>query len=95
MTTVDHDVRDNPTRSRFELAVDGETAVLDYRLADGVMTLTHTGVPRALEGRGVGSRLVKGALDAIRQRGLKIVVRCWFVDGYIDRHPEYRSLEAK
>jgi predicted GNAT family acetyltransferase len=86
------EVRDNPAQSRFELTVDGETAVLDYRLVDKVMTLTHTGVPRALEGRGIGSRLVKGALDAIRARDLKIVVLCWFVNGYIDRHPEYASL---
>jgi predicted GNAT family acetyltransferase len=88
------EVRDNPANHRFELTVDGETAVLDYRLAGDVMTLTHTGVPRALEGRGIGSALVKGALDTIRARKLKIVVLCWFVDGYIDRHPEYRDLKA-
>jgi predicted GNAT family acetyltransferase len=86
------EVRDNAAKRRFELTVDGETAVLDYRLADGVMTLTHTGVPAALEGRGIGSALVKGALDQIRARKLKIVVLCWFVDGYIDRHPEYADL---
>ena len=87
-------VRDNPARGRYELIVDGETAVMDYRIADDVLTITHTGVPRALEGRGIGSALVKGALDQIRARNLKIVVRCWFVDGFIDRHPEYASLRA-
>ena len=89
-----YEVRDNPARGRFELTADGETAVLDYRLAGDVMTLTHTGVPRALEGRGIGSALVQAALDQIRARGLKIVVLCWFVDGFIDRHPEYASLRA-
>ena len=87
-------VRDNPERSRYELTVDGETAVMDYRLAANVMTITHTGVPRALEGRGVGTALVKGALDQIRARNLQIVVLCWFVDGFIDRHPEYATLRA-
>ena len=91
---MDDEVRDNPARSRFELVADGETAVLDYRLAGDVMTLTHTGVPRALEGRGIGSALVKGALDQIRARRLKIVALCWFVDGFIDRHPEYANLRA-
>ena len=86
------EVRDNAERGRFELAVEGDVAVLDYRLAEGVMTLTHTGVPPALEGHGHGATLVKGALDRIRARGLKIVVRCWFIDGYIARHPEYRDL---
>lgn len=87
-------VRDNLERSRYELTVDGETAVMDYRIAGDVMTITHTGVPRALEGRGIGSALVKGALDQIRVRNLKIVVLCWFVDGFIGRHPEYASLRA-
>lgn len=91
---MQNEVRDNPAQGRFELTVDGETAVLDYRLAGDVVTLTHTGVPRALEGRGIGSALVKAALDMIRARHLKIVVLCWFVDGYIDRHPEYASLRA-
>jgi len=88
------EVRDNVSRNRFELEVDGETAVLDYQLDGGVMTLIHTGVPGALEGRGVGTTLVRGALDRIRARGLKIVVRCWFVDRFIDRHPEYAALRA-
>jgi predicted GNAT family acetyltransferase len=87
-------VRDNPERQRYELAVDGETAVMDYRIVGDVLTITHTGVPRALEGRGIGSALVKGALDQIRARNLKIVVLCWFVSGYIDRHPEYASLRV-
>ena len=88
------DVRDNTERHRYELTVDGETAVMDYRIAGDVVTITHTGVPRALEGRGIGSALVKGALDQIRARNLKIVVLCWFVDGFIARHPEYATLRA-
>jgi predicted GNAT family acetyltransferase len=88
------EVQDNAALSRFELTVDGETAVLDYVLSPGVATLTHTGVPPALEGRGVGTALVRGALEAIRARGLKIVVRCWFVDAFIARHPEFGDLRA-
>jgi uncharacterized protein len=85
----------NKEKSRFEIELDGDAfAVLDYRLSDGVMTLTHTGVPPEFEGRGIGRRLVKGALDQIRAQNLKIVVRCWFVDAFIDRHKEYENLKA-
>jgi predicted GNAT family acetyltransferase len=88
------DVRDNPALSRFELEVDGHVAVADYRRAGGVMTFTHTGVAPELEGRGIGSRLVRGALEAARAEGLKVASQCSFVSSYIKRHPEFRDLVA-
>jgi hypothetical protein len=88
------DVRDNPARHRFELEVDGHLAVAVYSLAPGVITFIHTEVPEALAGRGVGSRLAKGALAQVRARGLKVVPRCPFVRGYIEKHPEWQDLLA-
>jgi hypothetical protein len=85
-------VRDNGERQRFELAVDGHTAFSEYRSGEGVITMMHTEVPKQLEGRGVGSQLVRGALDIIRERGLKVVPRCPFVKSYIERHPDYTDL---
>ncbi|MEW6449766.1 MAG: GNAT family N-acetyltransferase [Pseudomonadota bacterium] len=85
-------VRDNPAQSRFELDADGETAAAYYRLSPGVVTFTHTEVPQALSGRGIGSRLIKGALDEVRARGLKVVPKCPFVNAYIAKHPEYADL---
>ena len=87
-------VRDNPALSRFELDVAGVTAIAIYRLENGVMTLTHTEVPREAREHGIGSKLVKGALEAARSRGLKVVPRCPFVSAYIDRHPEFQDLLA-
>lgn len=87
-------VRQNPGLSRFELALDGGTAVANYRLADGVVTFTHTEVPYALRERGIGSQLVKGALDAARAQGLKVMPRCSFVNAFLARHPEYQDLLA-
>jgi predicted GNAT family acetyltransferase len=87
-------IHDNPTLSRFELDADGVTAFANYRLADGVITFTHTEVPPALGGRGIGSTLVKGALEAVRARGLKVKPLCPFVRGYIERHPEFQDLLA-
>lgn len=92
--SVDAAVRDNPARSRFELDANGATAVANYKLADGVITFTHTEVPEAARGGGIASRLVAGALQAARARGLKVVARCPFFAGYIERHPEYRDLLA-
>ncbi|MBS0245283.1 MAG: N-acetyltransferase [Proteobacteria bacterium] len=85
-------VTDNPSRNRFELQTSAGLAIANYRRDDRSITITHTEVPRAVEGRGVGSKLVKGMLDLIRQEGRKVVPRCSFVAAYISRHPEYRDL---
>ena len=85
-------VRDNAAQHRFELEVDGHTASLYYRLEPGVITFTHTEVPQELSGRGIGSRLARGALDWTRAQGLKVVAKCPFVSAYIAKHPEYGDL---
>jgi predicted GNAT family acetyltransferase len=87
-------VRDNAALSRFELDAEGATALAYYRLANGVMTFTHTETPQRLRGRGIASQLVHGALDAARARGLKVVPRCSFVANYVARHPEFDDLLA-
>ncbi len=88
------DIRDNKALHRFELDADSHTAVAYYRLADGVMTFTHTEVAREVEGRGIASRLVRGALEQARAQGLKVVPRCSFVGAYMARHPEFLDLQA-
>ena len=85
-------VVDNPTASRFELKVDGQVAVAEYQMAGTMIVFTHTEVPPALEGRGVGSALARGALDAARERGLTIFPLCPFMESYVRRHPEYLDL---
>ena len=56
-------VRDNTERHRFELEADGHVAFANYKRADGVLTMLHTEVPKELEGRGIGSALIRGVLD--------------------------------
>lgn len=88
-------VEDNPAEHRFEILVDDALAgVAAYRLQPGVVVFTHTEVEQAFEGKGVGSALVRGALDQVRQRGDQVVAICPFVAGYIERHPEYGDLLA-
>ncbi|MCB1535254.1 MAG: N-acetyltransferase [Rhodoblastus sp.] len=85
------DVIDNQKDSRFELAVDGAMAVAEYRIAGDTIYFTHTETPWALQGRGIASALMRGALTSARARGLKIVPRCSFVADYIAKHPEFQS----
>ena len=86
------DVRNNEAVHRFELEADGHTAVAYYQLTPGVITFTHTEVPPALSGRGIGSALARAALESARAQGLKVVARCEFIGGYIAKHPEFADL---
>jgi hypothetical protein len=87
-------VRDNKSRQRFELDVNGAMAFANYRLTPDAVIITHTETPAALRGRGIASELVKGALEMIRADGLKVVAGCGFVVDYLQKHPEYADLEA-
>lgn len=87
-------ITDNTAASRFELALDGGTAFVDYRRLGAVLVLTHAEVPAHLEGRGVGSRLVGAVLELVRTRGETVVPRCPFIVRYLERHPAYRDLVA-
>ena len=88
------DVRDNRDESRFELEVEDGTAIAAYRRSEGRIVFTHTEVPEALEGQGIGSALIRGALEQVRAEGLKVVPACSFVRGWIGRHPEAQDLLA-
>lgn len=87
-------MRDVGERRRYEVTADGELAgFAEYRDMDGVRVFTHTEVDDEYEGKGVGSALVRAALDERRAAGGRIVALCPFVDGYIRRHPdEYGDL---
>ncbi|WP_174273928.1 GNAT family N-acetyltransferase [Sphingomonas bacterium] len=89
------EVHDNSARSRYELAADGHTAIAVYRREGDVLAFTHTEVPEALEGKGIGTRLIAGALADVRAKGLTIRPLCAFVAAYVDRHPETRDLLAE
>jgi predicted GNAT family acetyltransferase len=86
------EVRDNPALQRYELELDGGTAFVNYKRSQGVVSLLHAEVPAALEGRGYGSALVKGALELVRAEGSKAIPYCPFIEAYMRRHPEYEDL---
>jgi predicted GNAT family acetyltransferase len=82
MIAVEH----NPTTRRFSTEVDGLTAVLDYQLADGVMTITHTGVPAAIGGRGIAAELMRAALKIARAADWTVDPACSYAAAYMRRH---------
>ena len=82
------EVHDNRERSRFELPVDGHVAFAAYERIGDRIVFTHTIVPRELEGRGIGTRLIEAALAQVRAEGLKVVPQCAFVAAYLRKHPE-------
>jgi predicted GNAT family acetyltransferase len=87
------EVRDNPEEHRFEVQVDGELGgFLVYRQRPTLIALIHTEVDDRFEGQGLGSRLAAAALDSARERGLDVLPFCPFVNGYIEKHPEYVDL---
>lgn len=92
---VTYEVVHEPEVSRFAVHADGQTAVLEYQRAGERVVMPHTVVPGPLEGRGIGSRLARTALDWARDENLRVVPLCPFVRAYIQRHPEYAALTTR
>ena len=86
--------RDNESENRFELDVNGAIAFVVYRKSPGAITLVHTEVPPELGGKGIGSKLARATLDAVRAQGRKLTVKCEFIQSYMGKHPEYNDLLA-
>ena len=85
-------VKQNDLKHRFEVETGSRTAFLNYRVENGVMALTHTEVPEAINGRGIGTALAKFALDYARAQGLRVLPQCAFVASFVEAHPHYNSL---
>ena len=81
---IEHDDK----QQRFSALVSGHRAVLDYRLAGDVMTITHTGVPPAIGGQGVAAELMRAALAAAGAHGWSVNPACSYAAAYMQRHPD-------
>lgn len=93
MTRTDlPEVIDNSAEGRFELHIDGHVAFAEYRLLASGILFPHTLVPEALEGRGIGSALVKYGLAYARENKLPVMPVCPFFAGYIQKHPEWHDV---
>lgn len=86
------DITHNTEAKRFETEVDGLVGYISYQEQGDTLIYDHTIVPSELGGRGLGSALVKHALDYAQAEGKSVVPQCSFVATYIQRHPEYQTL---
>ncbi len=91
-TQETHQFSNNKTKQRFELLVDGHVSIIEYTISGKDIYLTHTEVPPVLEGKGVGTELVKMALENIKSTGMTLVPLCHFVAIYVKRHPEWNDI---
>ena len=86
-------VRDNADRHRFEIDLgDGTFAIAEYTLPAGKIMFTHTEVPPAHEGQGIGTKLIEFALGAARERDLKVIPICPFFAAYMKKHADVQDL---
>ncbi len=86
------DIQHKPAAQAFDLRLDGHHCELLYELQGGVMRIHHTGVPPALEGRGLAAQLAQAALAHARAQGWQVLPSCSYVRGYMRRHPETLDL---
>lgn len=91
MNDPDVIVADNPAEQRYEARLDGRVVGrAEYERDGDRIVFVHTEVDPSVEGRGIGSRLVSGALADARSRRLAVSVECPFIGAYLRRHPEER-----
>jgi len=83
-----HSISHDRAAERFSTTVDGQLAVLDYRLSGSVMNIVHTGVPPAIGGRGIAAELMHAALAVAAAAGWQVNPVCSYAAAYLRRHPD-------
>jgi predicted GNAT family acetyltransferase len=84
MSTISHD----QNALRFTTEIEGHRAELDYTVADGVMTITHTRVPREIGGRGIAAELMRAALNVAAERGWSVNPACSYAAAYMHKQAQ-------
>ena len=92
----EYELIDNEERRQYEFHIEKYTPRIEYiKSTNGEIYLTHTEVPSALNGRGIGSQLVEKSLKDIERQGLRLVPLCPFVAAYIHKHPEWKRIALR
>lgn len=89
---MENEVTHDADAQRFVLLADGHTCLIDYRLADGLMTITHTRVPEAVGGRGIAAALMRAAVAQARESGWRVNPVCSYARVWFERHPQEGDL---
>lgn len=78
---------------RFSVTVEGRPAGFTrFVESEGRRIFFHTAIDPAFEGQGLASRVVRHALDATREDGLRVVPVCPYVKGYLSKHGDWADL---
>jgi uncharacterized protein len=91
MERQEYTVIDNKEEQQFEIHAEGKVARMIYYMEGAHIIFHHTYVPKELEGRGVGSALVRGAFNIARKKDRKVIVHCPFTLGFTAKHPEFKE----
>lgn len=92
---IEHIVRDNPERCRYELIVDGRIiSIADYHVDGDTIVVPHVETDPAMRGQGMADRLMRGMLDDLRARQMTIAPLCPFAAGFLRDHPNDTDLVA-
>ncbi len=91
---ADNPIADNRAKSRFELAVGGQTVFADYRRNGGALVISYVEAPPSLRGSGAAGRLMEGIMALARSEGLKVVPLCSYAAYWIQRHRQHDDLLA-
>jgi predicted GNAT family acetyltransferase len=83
---------DNKEKSQFELWTDRLVAKITYRLHGNKISLLHTEVEEAFQGKGAGTAIIEKTLHSIEEHGQQLVPYCPFVVAFIKRHPEWKRI---
>ena len=81
MIAIEHD----ESAMLFYTEVEGSRGSLDYTVAGNVMTITHTRVPRPIEGRGIAAELLRAALKLAGSKGWEVIPACSYAAAYLQR----------
>ncbi len=68
-------------------------ALMTYKKSgENEITIDHTEVDEAMQGKGLGKQMVSAAVEYARENDIKIVPVCPFVKEIIDETPEYQDV---
>lgn len=90
---MEYKVKHNREEHRFEVNERGSIAIVEYQLLENrVMKIYHTEVPEPVQGQGIGSALVKEAIDYAWKHHYQVLPTCPFAREYLFKHPEYKDI---
>jgi len=86
------EVINNKEAGHFEVTVDGKVAYEQYMQSGDTITFIHSYTPPELRGKGIAGELAKFSLEYAKANNLKVIVKCPYITGYLEKHPEYKTL---